>query len=114
MQMILSSSKSAVLVNGNPVPWITCKCGLCQVYPLSPYLFLLVAETLQCLIRANSETLLHPVNEDLPCPVLQYADDTLIVLKGDINGVNVLKSILDSFTSMTGLHINYVTEPTKL
>jgi hypothetical protein len=39
-------------------------------------------------------------------PVL-YADDTLIVFRGDINGVTVLKTILDSFASMTGLHINY-------
>lgn len=39
--------------------------------------------------------------------MLQYADDTLIVFKGDLHGVAVLKTILDRFASMTGLHINY-------
>jgi hypothetical protein len=36
VQTILSSSKSAVLVNSCPRPWITCKRGLRQGDPLSP------------------------------------------------------------------------------
>jgi hypothetical protein len=79
MQAILSSSKLAVLVNGSPGPWITCKRGLRQDDPglrqddpLSPYFFLLVAETLQCLIKAKSESLLHPVNDDLPCAIRRW------------------------------------------
>jgi hypothetical protein len=106
MKIILTSSKTAVLVNGQPGPWITCRRGLRQGDPISPYLFLLVAETLQCLIR-NCSGVLHPTEDGLPCEVLQYADDTLIVLKGDLQGVSLLKQILDQFAALSGLHINY-------
>lgn len=103
---ILTSSKSAVLVNGCPSPWITCKRGLRQGDVISSYLFLLVAETLQCMIRA-CVGIQHPTEVGLPCAVLQYADDTLIVHKGDLAGASLLKNILDQFASMSGLHINY-------
>jgi hypothetical protein len=39
--------------------------------------------------------------------VLQYADDTLIVLKADSAQVANLKLLLQQFSAMTGLHINY-------
>jgi len=69
MRDILSSSKSAVLVNGCPGPWITCKRGLRQGDPLSPYLFLLVADSLQAMIR-SAATVRSPVDSDSPCAVL--------------------------------------------
>jgi hypothetical protein len=47
MKMLLSTSKSAVLINGVLGPWIQCKRGLHQGYALSSYLFLLVADVLQ-------------------------------------------------------------------
>jgi hypothetical protein len=104
---ILQSSKSAVLVNGCPGPWVTCKRGLRQGNPLSPYLFLLVAETLQQLIKSHQDTIRHPIEDSLPCPVLQYADDTLIVVRGEPNDVANLKRLLDMFADANGLKINY-------
>jgi len=103
---LLCSAKSAILVNGCPGPWITCQRGLRQGDPISPYLFLLVAETLQGMITGCSE-IRHPTEDGLPCAVLQYADDTLIVLWGNTAGAAALKNILDEFTAFSGLHINY-------
>jgi hypothetical protein len=107
IRMILSSSKSVVLVNGCPGPWINCKRGLRQGDPLSPYLFLLVAETLQRMIQREFSAIPHPIESGTPCAVLQYADDTLILLKGIPSVVSQLKIILDQFATATGLSINY-------
>ena len=106
---ILTSGKTSILLNGVPGRWMTCRRGLRQGDPLSPYLFIIVADVLQKLIRRASMNgeLFHPVDALLPCPVLQYADDTLILTRGDVSSMHVLKNILDDFSLATGLTINY-------
>nr|CAB3463513.1 unnamed protein product [Digitaria exilis] len=49
----------------------------------------------------------HPLVDDLPCPVLQYADDTLIVLKAVPEPVSFLRNLLQEFSQATSLHINF-------
>ena len=105
MLEILQTSRSTVLINGSPGPWINCKRGLRQGDALSPYLFILVADLLQCLIK-DCGSVWHPLI-DAPCPVLQYADDTLILIRGTSEDVINLRGILDSFSDATGLKINY-------
>jgi hypothetical protein len=39
--------------------------------------------------------------------VLQYADDTLIILRADPGAADRLKEILDNFANATGLVINF-------
>ena len=106
MHYLLSSSKSTVLVNGCLGAWISCKRGLRQGDLLSPYLFILVEETLQHLIT-NVVEIRHPTDENLPCAVLQYAYDTLIVFKAETIAALKLKEVLDQFAAMSGLHINF-------
>ncbi|CAN6226415.1 unnamed protein product [Urochloa humidicola] len=103
---LLSSSKMAVLVNGSPRPWFTCGRGLRQGDPLSPYLFLLVADVLQQMIK-NTPGIRHLAADDVACPVLQYADDTLIVVRAKERDLLLLKAVLDKFSAATGLRINY-------
>lgn len=104
-----SSASSAVLLNGRPGPWFQCRQGLRQGDPFSPFLFILVADVLKRLIiQASSNGLLsHPVANDIPCTVLQYADDTLIVLPPDAAQLQTLKHILLQFSAATGLTINF-------
>jgi hypothetical protein len=70
MDAIFSTSKSVVLLNGIPGRWIDLKRGLRQGDPLSPYLYLLMGDLLQCMVQAD-DVLLHPLVEGAPCTVLQ-------------------------------------------
>lgn len=76
---------------------------------LSPYLFIIVADVLKRLILHASENglLSHPLASERPCTVLQYADDTLIVLPPDAAQLHTLKRILLQFSETTGLTINF-------
>ncbi|KAK1613281.1 hypothetical protein QYE76_036954 [Lolium multiflorum] len=93
MEHILRSGLTAVLLNGIPGDWIKCRNGLRQGDPLSPYLFILVADVLQRLIHEawGLGALEHPLSADTPCPVLQYADDTLILCKATPEAAATLK-----------------------
>lgn len=71
------------------------------------YSSLLVADMLQQMIKAISDSVRHPLTDGLPCPVLQFADDTLVVIRGEPEDVQSLKSLLDNFAAATGLKINF-------
>jgi hypothetical protein len=60
-------------------------------------MFVLVADVLQQLIKSSQGLIRHPLVDDAPCPVLQYADDTLIVVRGDLHDIQNLKVVLDRF-----------------
>lgn len=49
----------------------------------------------------------HPLVAGAPPLVLQYADDTLIVMRAEVGVVRRLKGILDDFVAATGLVINF-------
>jgi hypothetical protein len=40
-------------------------------------------------------------------PIVQYADDTLLIMKEDAQHLWFLKSLLNSFAQSTGLKVNY-------
>ena len=49
----------------------------------------------------------HPTSDELPCSVIQYADDTLIALRAEKQDVLKLRQLLDQFADATGLKINF-------
>jgi hypothetical protein len=62
--------------------------GVRQGDPLSPLLFVIAAELLQVLVnKAGSQGLLRaPIpHDDHEFPIIQYADDTLLILQADAN-----------------------------
>jgi hypothetical protein len=44
---------------------------------------------------------------DAEFPIIQYADDTLLVLLADIDRVLALKKMLNDFASSNGLKVNF-------
>ncbi|XP_073351793.1 uncharacterized protein [Aegilops tauschii subsp. strangulata] len=103
---LFHSSRSAVLLDGVPGRWFQVKCGLRQGDPVSPYLFLIVADVHQQLIRQD-DVMRHPLLPEAPAVVLQYADDTQIIMRACADGAARLRRILDQFADATGLVINF-------
>jgi hypothetical protein len=108
---IFSSGKSAVLLNGVLGRQFFCKRGVRQGDPLSPLIFVLAADLLQSAInRAFRQGLLKaPFSPDYGAdfPIIQYADDTLIIMPADTDQVRLMKEILEQYAMSTGLKINF-------
>jgi hypothetical protein len=107
--MLTKSAKTVIPLNGVPGPWIQIKRGLRQGDLLSPLIFILIVDILQKVIQRFSREgfLTHPIVHDQTCLVIQYADDTLIILQGCPDQARMLKEILEAFSSTTGLTKNY-------
>jgi hypothetical protein len=68
-----------------------------------------VVDVLQQIIKcfSNEGHLLHPLVEDSTCPVIQYADDMLILIQGCPDRARILKEFFDAFSVSTGIAINF-------
>jgi hypothetical protein len=108
---IFSSGTSSIMLNGTPGKIFHCKRGVRQGDPLSPLLFILVADLLQSVInKAKDNGILHiplQVGYTSDFPIIQYADDTLLILEACPVQLYALKVILNTFIDSTGLSVNY-------
>jgi len=79
--------------------------------PLSPLLFVLAADLLQSIVNRawHIGVLKHPIGENFggEYPIVQYADDTLLIVPADATTLFNLKGLLRSFFDSTGLHVNF-------
>ena len=111
MASIFSSGTSAVLLNSVPGKTFHCKRGVRQGDPLSPLLFVLAADLLQSALNfAKNNGLLSlpiPLNHSQDFPILQYADDTLIIMEAKYDQLAALKDVLRLFSLSTGLKVNF-------
>ncbi|GLU06807.1 hypothetical protein SLE2022_238000 [Rubroshorea leprosula] len=107
----LSTARISILVNGSPTREVEVGKGLRQGDPLSPFLFLLIAEGLQGLIkRAVTEGMLQGIEigkQGMSVSLLQFADDTIIMGRADAENIRMVKDVLRWFELMSGLRINF-------
>lgn len=79
--------------------------------PLSPLIFILAADLLQAAINdafaRNEIHLPFPARNQQDYPVIQYADDTILVLPACPRQALILKNILTDFATSIGLKINF-------
>jgi hypothetical protein len=110
IKMIFSSGTSAILLNSSLGKVFHCRRGVRQGDPLSSLLFVLAADLLQTILnKARSQGLINlpiPLQYSQDFPILQYADDTLIIMEGCGRHLFTLKALLSSFATSTGFTVN--------
>lgn len=90
------------MVNGNIVGFFPGKKGLRQGDPLSPYLFVLVMEYFNRMVRKmarNSAFRYHPQLNKLGIVNITFADDLMLFVKAKEDSLLVLKQCLNVFVT---------------
>jgi hypothetical protein len=111
IESILSSTSSSVLLNGVPGEPFKCKRGVRQGDPLCSLLFVIAVDLLQSIVNnAALEGLLqHPLGPNFGGDflIIQYVDDTLLIMPAEELQLLNLKNILGAYSLSTGLKVNY-------
>ncbi|KAK3204962.1 hypothetical protein Dsin_019008 [Dipteronia sinensis] len=107
----ISTPLLLVLVNGSPKNQFGMERGLRQGDPLSPFLFNIVSEGLNCILLKGAELELIKGEvfggRDVHITHLQFADDTILFIKPEMEYVMNIKRILRCFELASGLKVNF-------
>ncbi|XP_058776524.1 uncharacterized protein LOC131650829 [Vicia villosa] len=110
MELLVFKSDMSVLVNGSSSKEFGVYRGLRQGDPISPFLFVLVAEALTALVRKSIELgdfESFVLEGKCRVDILQFAEDTLLVGDGSWKHIRSIKAVLRAFELVSGLGINY-------
>ncbi|KAJ9535293.1 hypothetical protein OSB04_un001605 [Centaurea solstitialis] len=103
----VTSASFTIRVNGEHHGFFQGMRGIRQGDPLSPYLFTLVMEVLNLMVKRrvhNSDNFkFHPRCEKVGLTHLCFADDLLMFCYGDASSVRVLRDALFEFGGVSGL-----------
>lgn len=105
----VTTTTFSVTVNGQMNGFFKGKRGLRQGDPLSPYLFTLCLEMLSRTLKKATESAdinFHPKCGPLGITHIAYADDLLLLSRGDVLSVGILMDSLHAFGNTAGLISN--------
>jgi hypothetical protein len=109
-KMLFIETSAYMKVNGSQTAPFEIGRGIRQGCPLAPYLFLLVAEVMNAMIKMEVEAgIVKGIKllvEDRQQVIAQYADDTSLTLLGEEEPVRRLISTLETFYVSSGLILN--------
>jgi hypothetical protein len=107
---LVSSNSFSVLLNGDCLSSFKPTRGIHQGDPISPYLFLIAAEGLSCLLKSRSQSSeLSGIKVVPTAPMvshLLFADDSLLFFKANRESAAVVKDILQIYCDASGQQIN--------
>ena len=110
IMLCISSVSYSVIINGEACGNITPSRGIRQGDPLSPYLFLLCAESFSALIhKAARDNQISGMSIGRGCPIIThlfFADDSLLFCKAKDQECQKLVDILNSYEAASGQKIN--------
>ncbi|KAL5583298.1 hypothetical protein UlMin_015740 [Ulmus minor] len=110
MRGCISSANFSIMINGKPRGRFGASRGLRQGDPLSPFLFILVADILGRMmdkaVGIGEVKGFKVGREEVVVSHLQFADDTLFLLEPDKSNIEKVNTILKFFSMCSGLKIN--------
>jgi hypothetical protein len=105
----VETTSYSVAVNGELFGFFPGRCGVRQGDLLSPYLFIICMECLSRMLSLASQNpsfRFHPKCKTFGLSHLSFADDIILLCRGDMNSVQVLFQQLMLFGQTSGLNIN--------
>ena len=105
INLLTYETTSCVIQHGKLSNFFTNERGCRQGDPLSPYLFIFVAEILGIMIR-NNKDIKGIVIDNNEYKLNQYADDTELFLDGSEKSLKAAIDEINTFYDMSGLKIN--------
>jgi hypothetical protein len=109
MRLVTTVSFS-ILFNGDNLESFIPTRGIRQGDPISPYLFLLAAEGLSCLLKARCQSsVLKGIKVAQSAPMvshLLFADDSLLLFRANSESAQEVKEVLRLFCQASGQQVN--------
>lgn len=108
---MVSSVSFSVLFNGEKLDNFTPSRGIRHGDPISPYLFLIAVGGLSCLLKSSSQSSIAGIKVAPMAPTINhhllYADDSLLLFKANVEGVDAVSNLLDIYSRASGRRVNH-------